>query len=170
MDAEHILTNTTLWYCVAFFAFFAFAIAKGRKPLIGWLDSEIARVRNELEEAKKLRADAQATLAEYVEKQKHATQVAEKIITQAREDAARLRLQGEKDLQSMLDKHEEIFVNRLRLVHEEAIAEVRAYIIDEVLREARGKLGNIAKTDEATKLVDQIIGDLPTLKHQQKAG
>ena len=167
MHETSILNSTVFWYCIAVFIFAFFAVRGGKKPLLAWLDSEIARVRTDLDEAKRLRAEAQATLAEYVEKQKQATHEAENIIQQARADAAKLREQGQADLRATLERNEQLFINRIKLVHEEAIAEVRAYVIDEALNEARGKLNKIGATADATMLIDQIIDDLPKLSKKK---
>jgi len=169
MHEESFLNDTAFWYSVAAFIFFAFAIIKGRAPLLGWLDSEIARVRAELDEAKRLHAEAEATLLDYRNRQKDAAKEAEAIISEAKEDAARLREEAKAELAASLDRHEHLFLDRIKLAHEEAIDEVRAFVIEEAMAEARGKLGKLGATAEADTFLDRIIADLPKL-HKAKAG
>lgn len=169
MQEESILNSTTLWYSVAVVTFLFFAILKGRGPILGWLDGEIAKVRFELDEAKRLHAEAEATLAEYRNRQKDAAREAEQIVAEAKKDAERLRVEAKAELEASLARHEQLFVDRIKIVHEEAIAEVRAFVIEEALVEARGKLGKISQTPEADKLLENIIADLPKLQ-KAKAG
>ena len=168
MHETSILNDTTFWYAVGAAVFFVLAIVKGRAPLLGWLDSEIAKVRAELDEAKRLHAEAEATLADYRSRQQHAAKEAEAIVIEARLDASRLRNEAEVDLKNSLERHEQLFLARLKLAQEEAIDEVRAFVIEEVLVEARGKLKNMAKAGETSALLDQIIEDLPKL-HKRKS-
>ena len=60
------------------------------------LDGRAAKIRAQIEEARKLREEAQALLSEYQRKQRDAMAEAEKIISQARTEAARLKGGGRK--------------------------------------------------------------------------
>ncbi|MFA6280174.1 MAG: hypothetical protein WC612_05230 [Bdellovibrionales bacterium] len=163
-ETSSFLNNTTFWYAVAVVAFLAVAMKSIRGPLLSWLDGEIAKVRFDLDEAKRLHAEAEATLQDYRSRERDAVMEAERIVEQAREDANRLRSEAQDDLRLMLERHEKIVVDRIRLAHEDALAEVRAYIIDEALSEARGKLNTMAGGAETSALLDKIIEDLPSLK------
>lgn len=163
MHETSILNNTTFWYVVAFAAFFILAFRGGRKAVVAWLDGEIAKVRNDLDEAKRLRVEAEAALETYRARERDAMQEAEKIVTQAKADAERLRQEAKEELKASLERHEALALDRIRLAREEAAAEVRAFIVEESMLEARGKLAKMAGTAEATQLVDTIIADLPKL-------
>lgn len=163
MHETSILNDTVFWYAVAVVAFAIVAILKIRGPILGMLDGEIAKVRCELDEAKRLHAEAEATLLDYKARQQDAAKEAELIVEEARRDASRLRVQAEADLKATLERHEQLFLARVKLAHEEAIDEVRAFVIDEVLIEARGKLNKLAGQPESVALVDRIIADLPKL-------
>jgi len=169
MHETSFLNDTLFWYAVAVVIFLAFAIAKLRGPILGWLDGEIAKVLAELSEAKRLHAEAQATLDDYRNRQKDAAREAELIVSEAKQDAARLQVEAEADLKAALDRHEQLFLDRLKLAHEEAIDEVRAYVIEEALVEARGKIARIADSPEASTLMDHIIAELPKLAKKKTA-
>ncbi len=169
MHETSILNDTTFWYAVAVVLFVILGFLKIRGPILGMLDGEIAKVRSELDAAKKLHAEAEATLADYKNRQQEAAKEAEQIVADARLDASRLRAQAEVELKDTLARHEQLFLARVKLAQEEAIDEVRAFVIDEVMIEARGKLKKMADQPEATALVDRIIADLPKLT-KAKAG
>lgn len=169
MSEESFLNSTTFWYSVAAFLFATMIIIKARKPLLGWLDSEIAQVRAELDEAKKLHAEAVATLQDYRARQQDAAKEAEAIVREAKNDAARLRDEATVELKEALARHEQLFLDRVRLAQEDAVDEVRAFVIEEMLVEARGKLSKLASGPEATDLLNRIIEDLPKLQKKKTA-
>lgn len=169
MHETSILNDTAFWYAAAVILFAVVAILKIRGPILGLLDGEIAKVRNELAEARKLHAEAEATLADYRNRQQQAAKDAELIVQEAKKDADRLRTQAEADLKATLERHEQLFLARVKLAQEEAVDEVRAFVIDEVLIEARGKLNKMAGQPEAVALVDRIIADLPKLSKPKVA-
>ena len=170
MSAEHsFVTNPTFWYSAAVVIFVLFALWKISRPLLGWLDSEIDKVRAELDEAKRLRAEAEATLQKYRDRQNDANREAEQIILEAQQTAAKLRKQAEIDLRDALERQENLFENRLRQAQDEAIAEVRHFIIEEVMTQARGKLHNMAAGQETQTMLDNVIEALPELKKKKSA-
>jgi len=169
MHETSLLNDTLFWYAIGAGVFFLLAIVKGTKPMTGWLDSEIVKVRAELDEAKRLRAEAEATLADYQARQQDASKEAEAIINEARLDASRLRKEAESELRATLDRHEQLFLDRLKLAQEEALDEVRTFVIDEVLIESRGKLKKMAAAGETSGLMEQILEDLPKLSKRKSA-
>ena len=164
MSDESLLTNTTLWYSVAVAVFVALFMWKGWKPMLGWLDSEIAKIQDELAEAKRLHEEAEKTLEEYKAKQKEAEAEAARIVDQAKKDAVRLREEAERDVKIELERHEALAVNRINLAEADAREEVRKFIIEEVMREVREKVSKGDNASQDTKLVDNIISDIPKLK------
>lgn len=161
--SDQLLENTTLWYSVAVGIFAALFLWKGWKPLVGWLDGEIAKIHAELDEAKKLHAEAEATLEEYKARQKVAEVEAKRIVEKAKKDAVRLREEAERDVKAELERHETLAINRINLAQTEAIEDVRRYVIEEVMREVREKASKADTSAENAKLVDNIIADIPNL-------
>jgi F0F1-type ATP synthase membrane subunit b/b' len=47
--------SPTLLYTIALIIFLGLAVRFGKKPILGWLDGEILKIRAELDQAKKLR-------------------------------------------------------------------------------------------------------------------
>lgn len=164
MHEASILNDTNFWYAVAVALVVVLLYRTARGPLVKALDNAIAKVVSELEEAKRLRAEAAATLQEYKAKQASALREAEEIVTKAKADAARLREKAQADLKASLERQEQIALERIRIAQEEAAEEVRAFIIDETMHDLRGKLGRHAKSPEVGKIVDDIIAELPKLK------
>ena len=77
------------------------------------LDARSAKIRQQIEEARKLREDAQALLAEYQRKSRDAMAEAEKIIAQARAEAQRMKQEAEADLENSLKRRQEQALERI---------------------------------------------------------
>lgn len=163
MHEASFLSSTTLWYAVAFFAFFGVMFRWARKPILGALDAEIAKVKGELERARKMRAEAEASLSEYRAKQREAMAEAEAMVSHAKEEAERLRVQAEADLKAALARHEQQAMVRIKQAEVDAIAEVKSLIISSALESARGMLAEGVDKAMSAKIIDQSIADIDKL-------
>ena len=118
------------WVALAFLCAVAVIFKPVAKALATTLDTRAAKIRTQIEEARKLREDAQALLAEYQKKQRDAMAEAEKIIAQARTDAARLKVEAEKDLVGALERRKQQALERIAQSEAQAIASVRNTAVD----------------------------------------
>ncbi|MDX9690116.1 MAG: hypothetical protein EOM37_01675 [Proteobacteria bacterium] len=164
-----ILNDTTFWYSVAVVVFIVAAIWKGRAPIGAILDTEIAKIQKELDEAKRLRAEAAQTLETYKTKQKDAIKEAELIVTKAKEDAERIRIEAEQSLRVDLDRHEQLVIERIKIAQEDAVKDVRDFIVQTALHDVHRMIDKIKGASDKNKLIDGIIADIPKLKHVKKA-
>ena len=166
---NELLQDPMFHYTVAFAIFVALAWKFGRKAMVAWIDGEIAKVRSQLDEAQKLRNEAEATLAEYKEQQKTAIADAAAMVLNAKDEAVRLKAQAEASLKASLARQEQQSVERIRLAEDAAMAEVRERAIDVAMKVANETLAKQLQGDAAAKLIDQAIADLPTESKKAKA-
>ena len=163
-EETSLLSNYHFWYAVDVVLFLILAWYLGRKPMLGMIDAEIAKVRAELEEAKKLRAEAAATLMDYRARQQAALAEADKIIHHAKEEAARLRGNAEAELKAALERYENKAAERIRMAEAEAVDEVRTAVIEEAVTAARKALAAHLDAPAAKRLADQAIAEVSKLK------
>jgi len=158
-----LFQDPMFFYAIAFAIFLGLAWWKGRAPFAGWLDGEIAKIRDELENARKLRTEAEAVLADYKKKYASAMAEAEEILRHAKAEAAQIKTQAEADLKDALARHEQHAKARISLAEAEAITAVRTATVAMAIETARQALS--AKIDPATagRLVDAAIIELPKL-------
>ena len=84
------LATAEFWVAVSFVGFVGVVIYfKAPAMIAKALDERAERIKAELDEAQRLREEAQALLAEYQRKRRDAETEAEEIITLAREEADR---------------------------------------------------------------------------------
>lgn len=166
---SELLNDPMFMYTVAFVIFVGLAYRYGRKGILGWIDGEIAKIRAQLSEAEKLRAEAETTLAEYKAKQAAALADADSLIRNAKEEAVRLKAQAEADLKASLARQEQQAIERIRIAEAAALDEVRQRGIDLAMKVARQTLEAKLQGDAGSKLVDQAIADLPAAKEKAEA-
>ena len=157
------LQDPIFFYAVAYVAFLVVAWFFARKPGLEWVDGEIAKIREELEEAKQLRTEAEAALAEGNAKKAAALAEAKTILAHARDEAARLEAEAAATLKFVLARHEQHALERIKYMEEEAVAQIRAATVDRAMELARKTLAEKLDESAAAKLADQAIADMPRL-------
>lgn len=169
MSAEHsLLSNPMLWYSLAVAIFVFFAVKLGRKPILAALDAEIAKIRDELERARQLKAEAEQTLASYKDRQAEALAEAAQIVAQAKKDATQLRAQAEDDIRAAMARNEQKALMRIAAAEKKAMQDVQAEIARQAILSAQKILAE--KMDDARlaalsdRAIDEAISFAPALK------
>ena len=159
------LESPETWVGLAFLIFIAFMLWKAVGPMLKSLDARAARIRGELDEAQRLRDEAQHLLAEYKRKQRDAVKEAEEQMRAAREEAERQRKRAEADLAASLKRREQQALDRIAQAETEALAEVRTLAVDLAVGATRKLLAETVDPNKAASLVDAAIKDLPQKLH-----
>ncbi|NKB44023.1 MAG: F0F1 ATP synthase subunit B [Alphaproteobacteria bacterium] len=145
-------------------AAFVIVVAWLAKPIMravsGSLDGRADKIRAQIEEARKLREEAQALLAEYQRKQRDALSEAENIVAQAKEEASRMRLQAEQDLEQSIERRKTQALDRIAQSEAQAIASVRNTAVDVAVAAAEKLITDQMSGDRQAALVDQSIKGL----------
>ncbi|MZR29212.1 F0F1 ATP synthase subunit B [Sneathiella litorea] len=158
-----MLHDPTFWVAVAFVGFLGVLVYFKVPPLIAkQLDARADKIHAELEEAKKLREDAQSLFADYQRRQHDALQTAEDIVARAKEDAEILRKESIKELEATLMRRQELAEIKIRQAEEKAIAEVQGIAVDVAIAAATKLMQDGLKKDKADALIDQSIKSLET--------
>ena len=130
------------------------------KSISASLDGRAVMIRTQIEEARKLREDAQALLADYQRKQRDAMAEAERIIQQAKEDATRMRTDAEQDLTRSIERRKQQALERIAQTEAQAIAQVRNTAVDVALNAAEALLRDNIAAGQAQTMVDKSIAEL----------
>jgi len=158
------LQNAHFWEAVAFFLAIALVWKKASAAITSALDQRAAKIRDELEEARKLREEAQATLANYQRKQRDALKEAEEIIAHAKAEAERLGAQAAKDLELAVQRRQRLAEEKITQAEQKAIAEVRAAAVDIAVVAARRVIAD-DMAQRGSQLIDESIDALPQRLH-----
>ncbi|MFV3127916.1 F0F1 ATP synthase subunit B [Niveispirillum sp. KHB5.9] len=157
--------DSTFWYAVAFIIFIVVVAKLAGKSILGGLDERSRRIAGELEQAQKLREDAQAALAQFQRKQRDALKEAEAIVAQAREEAARIRANAASDLEATLKRRVQQAEDKIAQAEAQALQQVRDLAVDIAVQATEKLL--VENVDEArnSALVDAAIQELPAKLH-----
>jgi len=160
-----LMHDPEFWVLVAF-AIALFGLARKAGPVIAKvLDDRAAKIKAELEEAHRLREEAQRMLAEYQRKQRDALKEAEEIIAHARIEAERAAEQAARDLEAALERRKRLALEKIAMAESKAIAEVRNTAVDIAISAVREILAQVLDAARKSKLIDEAIAALPQRLH-----
>lgn len=133
--------------------------------LAGMLDGRAEGIKSEIDEARKLREDAQTLLASYERKQKEVKEQADRIVAAAKEEAAAASTQAQADLAKSVER-------RLAAAHEQigsaeaaAIKEVRDQAVQIAVAASRDIIGAQMTAKEGNSLIDDGIAQVDSKLH-----
>ena len=150
--------DSKFWVLVPVVLFIAFVIYKGAlKSVSSSLDARSNAIRDELDEARRLREEAQALLASYHRKQKEAEAQAEEIVKQARSDAENMAAQARKDLTERLERRAAQAEAKIANAEAQAMGEVKAKAADMALNTAETLLRTKLTAADKSKLIQDGI-------------
>jgi F-type H+-transporting ATPase subunit b len=156
-----MLHEPEFWVAVAFVIFVGIIIYVGaHKKVIAALDERGARIKAELDEARRLRDEAAALLAEYQRKQQEAQREADAIVAEARAEAERVAAEAHAKLQEFMARRTRQAETKIGQAEVQALADVRAAAADAAVAAAERILRDTAKGKVADELIAQGIADV----------
>jgi len=152
------LGTDTIWALISLIIFLVLVFAAGApKQILGLLDKRTQRIRDELDDARKAREEAQALLAEYQRKRRDAEADAEAIIDEARREAKRLTEEANAKLTELVERRTAAAENKIAQAEAHAIGEVRARATDLAVAAATDILSQRLSGEAGTAMVDSSI-------------
>ncbi len=155
---EHVLVLIYMWLALG--ALVALVVWKGRSAVKQAIQSKIAQIAFDLEEAERLKEEAQQTLAEYKRKQREALAEAEEIVDHAKKEAERLQQLGREKLETALARREAQAMDNIAQAEEAAMREVRNTAVEIATAATAEILKERMSGDDGDKLIDDAIKDL----------
>jgi F-type H+-transporting ATPase subunit b len=153
------------WVLVAFLIVVIGGFIKVGPSIGKSLDDRAERIKTELDEAQRLREDAERTLAEFQRKQRDALKEAEDIIAHAKSEAERIGIQAGLDLDAMLERRTKQAEEKIAQEEAKAVADVRNTAIDVAIAAARQIIVEQMDAKTGGALIDSAIAALPQQLH-----
>jgi F-type H+-transporting ATPase subunit b len=129
------------------------------------LDERSESIRSDIEEATRLREEAQDLLASYERKQRDAVNEAKEIAERAKDEADYLAEKAAADLDAMINRRKRQVKDRIAQAEVTARDEIRTATIDVALEASRRILADKVSGKKGDTLIDAAIKDLPSLLH-----
>lgn len=157
--------DPTFWVAAATITFVALVYRPVGKIIVKGLDSRTDRIRTELDEAKRLRAEAEDLLKSFKRKQKDALKEAQSIVDEAREAAEAMKKQAKTDIEAALNKRIALAMEKVSQAEATALNDIRTSAIDIAMTAARTLLEENITKDVAESLVKSSLSDIEKKLH-----
>ena len=156
----HLLENPETWILVAFVIFIGLVSKKAYTAITSALDSRGTRINEELEQATRLREEAQALLAQYERQQRGLSEETEAMLVRARRDSEALVESGVARLNEQLIQREKQALQNIAHSEAQVINEVRAVASDITMAAAAQLISENLDKPQAETLINDSISSL----------
>ena len=149
------------WVAIAFLIFVGVLGYFGvHRMLIKGIDGRRDLIKAELDEARRLKAEAEALLAQYRRKQHEAKQEAQAIVAGAKAEAERLAAEAETKLEEFVARRTKMAESKIAQAEAQALADVRSAAAEAAVAAAETILTHTVKDKVADDLISKGIADL----------
>lgn len=155
------ITEPEFWVAISFFIFLGVLFYLGvHKKIATLLDARATMIAKELDEARRLRDEAEKVLADYRRKQAGAVTEAENIIALAAKEAEIFTAETRRSVKEHFDRRMKLAEDKIARAEAEALREVRAAAAEAAVTAARTVIAAKLTPEGADKLVSQGIDAL----------
>lgn len=150
------------WVGVGLLIFLAIVIfvAKAPKAVAGMLDAKRDKIQADLNEAARIRAEAEAMLAEIRAQREEAERQAAEMLAAAKADAKRLAAEAKAKLEEQVKRRADLAERKIANAEAQAAAEVKAAAAELAAQAAEQVLAGRVAGAKSDPLVDAAIGQL----------
>ncbi len=160
------LQNTNFVVLIAFIVFVGILIyAKVPARLTGMLDVRAATIKAELDEARALREEAKSILATYERRQKEVQEQADRIVSQAKEEALAAAAQAKGDLKTSIARRLASATDQIASAEAAAIRQVREQAVSVAIAAAGDVLSKQMTAEAASSSIDEAIAQVEARLH-----
>jgi len=157
------------WVVLAFILFFVLFGKTLWRALAAMLDARAVAVKAELEEAARLRREAEAMLRDAEQQRADALTEAKALIEGARAEAGRVTEAAAVEAEASARRREQMAIDRIAAAEKAAVDDVRLAAADVATSAARQVLAEGLTADADSKLIDQAITQLPAALASRRA-
>lgn len=153
--------DATFWSLVGLILFLGLLVyLKVPGMITRALDDRADKIRNELDEARRLREEAQQLLAEYQRKRKDAEKEASELIAAAEHEASGLVAEARQKTEDYVKRRTAMAEQKIALAEAEAVNEVRQSAIDIAVSAAETLIAEKADDKKTGELFKSSVAEL----------
>lgn len=150
------------WVAVGFVTVIGIFLYKRLPAFAGAaLDRRAAAIANELDEAKRLREEAEALLAQYKAKAASVEQEAEAILTEAKDNAERFASEARTTLKQQIERRAQVAQDKIAQAEAQAMSEIRGLAADAAAAAAEKLIAARIDEKRASVLIAASLRELP---------
>jgi F-type H+-transporting ATPase subunit b len=156
-----MLMETETWVAIGFVLFIALLAYLGvHKSIIQALDHRADKIKAELDDAKRLKDEAMALLAEYQKKRQEAETEAQAIVAEAKVEAERMAIDAKTKAEEFVARRTKMAEQKIAQAEAQAIADVRGAATEAAVAAAGRILAVEAKGEVAANLIARGVEDV----------
>jgi F-type H+-transporting ATPase subunit b len=161
-----MFATAEFWVAVSFFIFIGVMIYyKVPGMLTKALDKRAEDIAKELDEARRLREEAEALLASYQRRQAEAMQEADAIVAQAKVEAERLAEETRIAMEAQVERRQQLAEDKIHQAEAQAVLEVRATAAEVAVNAARLVISEKVDGARDSALIEKSISELASKLH-----
>ena len=158
-----IFFEAEFWVGVAFVIFLILIWHAGaHRSVASGLDEHSKRASKDLEEARRLKEEARALLAEYQKKQREAESEASAIVAQAKVEAEEIAAEAKTRMEEFVVRRTKMAEAKIAQAEVQALADVRAAAAEAAVKASEKVLSESVKGKVASDLLSAAIRDVKT--------
>jgi len=149
------------WVAVAFVILMGlFAYAGVHKTVLSTLDHRSARIKAELDDARRLKEEAAKVLADYKTRRDSAEREAQEIVASAKAEAERIAAEAKTKMEDFVARRTKTAESKIALAEAQALADVRGAAADAAVQAASTILSQSVKGKLADDLLAKGIAEI----------
>ncbi len=165
-SGEPFYLNPTFWVAGSFTVFVGGVLyKKAHHAITKMLDARIANIKTQLEEATRLRQEAEELLNDYQRRQRDAEQEAADIFARAEADAKILMEESTRDIDAMTERRKAAAEAKIAQAEAQAVKQVRAAAVTAAVEATKDLLGSSLPAKSANGLINDAIKDVASRVH-----
>jgi F-type H+-transporting ATPase subunit b len=158
MNVIELLKEYEVWVALGLLVLiFAFLYLRVPGLVTKQLDARSSAIAKELEEAKRLREEAQAVLAGYAQKAAQAEVEASRIVAEAKDEAERFAKETRAQLRQQIERRAQIAKDKIEQAEKAALEEIRVLAADKAVAAAEKLISERLDAGHTDSLVKESI-------------
>ncbi len=158
-----LFSDPEFWVSLGTLVFVGILLWQGVPKLVAnSLDARAAAIAKELEDAQRLRAEAETLLAEYKRKRDGAEQEASSIVSEAKVEAERYAAEARASIKAQIERRGRQAEEKIAQAEAQAIAEVRGLAADAAIAAAERLIAARLDDNRSADLIKRSLGEIPS--------
>jgi len=160
-----MLDDPSFWTFISFLIFVLLTFVPIKKALLTALDKRAKKIQSDIEQALKLREEAQELLASYQRKQRDGVKEAENLVKTAKEEGQRMVNESTQKLTIQLARRESIAAQRIKQAENMALQKIHNHAVDVAISATKSIFDENISKKKSRELIKNAINELPENLH-----
>lgn len=150
---------------LSFVTFIVLAFKPIKAAILKAIDSRIVKVKTDLEEAARLKDEAQALLNKFEKEHRRSLEEVQGILAHAREEAERVNKEAKEILEFALGKRTELAMQKIAQAEANVLTDLKSNALDITMDAARTLILENLSKEAAEEILSSAISDIDKKLH-----